>query len=292
MNRYYLYICFCLLFLQCNSSKKEKEGTKLYYNNITLTPFTEELISQFIEDIWWGDCDVFISVVANSDSLYYDLTLCLDNLHYVEENHYLEDNPYACNGLLGQTTFQEYRLLFFGEPNNLFFKCENPKEIKCKEYDAPLPYEYDPPIWYFTLHKDTTFCKMRTRKEQVYDDDISSIEQLSSKYFRTSETIHNEIFEASEINTPPYFILGNDSLHKIIQDNFDAPTGKRVIVDLLIDKQGNVYDYKILRSSGDTDVDKEALRVVEIISNYSFSAPMHGNERVNSRFTIPIRKYK
>lgn len=132
---------------------------------------------------------------------------------------------------------------------------------------------------------------MRTYKTTP-SENIADIENLAKKYFKISRPSTNEIYQLYEVETEPQFILGNDSLRQIITSNFKrvkrAPMQGKipVVVDVLIDKHGIAKLIGIRKSSGDTVIDEEALKVAKIICQYKFIPATHRGETVETIFPI------
>ncbi|MPN26169.1 hypothetical protein SDC9_173593 [bioreactor metagenome] len=59
-----------------------------------------------------------------------------------------------------------------------------------------------------------------------------------------------------------------------------------VVVSILIDKNGKATLNNISKSSNDTEIDNEALRVAKIICQYEFVPASHRGEKVNALFPV------
>lgn len=58
------------------------------------------------------------------------------------------------------------------------------------------------------------------------------------------------------------------------------------MVDIVIDKNGKATLKGIAKSSNDTEIDNEALRVAKIVCQYSFVPASHRGEKANAIFPV------
>lgn len=258
--------------------------TKKGNNNIELTDFTKELISLYINDVENINAknrkDEII-IISVDDTLYYYLSVFSnDSKSY---NFCRED-------FVGQTSYLGHLIRVFGN-ENLNFYSVNEKIKKQKRCEDNFT-EYDPSVWQVCFYKDLSFCKMKTYKVTVYED-IAAIQSLAEKYFGRSNLSfeNNEIYQNTEIECPPKFLLGEDSLRHLISSNFrikreNIQGNMPVIVALVIDKNGKATLKGVIKSSNNVEIDNEALRVAEIICQYDFEPASHRGEKVNAIFPI------
>jgi len=254
-------------------------------NNVELTDFTKELISMYIND---SDNRVAkdrkdeIIIVSYTDTLRYHLSVFANDRRSYK---------FCREDFVDETFYLGHLIRVFGEENSVFYSInEKNKRVKrCKEDKFP-PF-YDPLVWEFNLYKDYSFCKMKTYKVTA-DGDISAIQSLAEKYFKISETIiEDEIYQPSEIENQPQFSLGEDSLRKVISSNFKIRKEGNfdkipIIVRIIVDKTGKAILEEIIKSSNDNELDKEAIRVTEIICQYDFIPATHRGETVNANYSI------
>lgn len=263
---------FITWFISCSENR-----------DIVLTDFTKELISIYLNDsehIQAPKRKDEIILISTTDSLYYTLSIFSNNSKsYKYETYYF----------VGRTIYMGHSIKAFGDKIPIFYSGNN--FVKQKKQDIPNMKEYDPSVWQVSFYKDGSFCKMRTYKTTP-SENIADIENLAKKYFKISRPSTNEIYQLYEVETEPQFILGNDSLRQIITSNFKrvkkAPMQGKipVIVDVLIDKHGIAKLIGIRKSSGDTVIDEEALKVAEIICQYKFIPATHRGETVETIFPI------
>ena len=263
---------FITWFISCSGNR-----------DIVLTDFTKELISIYLNDsehIQAQKRKDEIILISTTDSLYYTLLIFSNNS---------KSYKYETFDFVGRTIYMGHSIKAFGDKIPIFYSGNN--FVKQKRQDIPNMKEYDPSVWQVSFYKDSSFCKMRTYKTTP-SENIADIENLAKKYFKISRPSTNEIYQLYEVETEPQFILGNDSLRQIITSNFKrvkrAPMQGKipVVVYVLIDKHGIAKLIGIRKSSGDTVIDEEALKVAKIICQYKFIPATHRGETVETIFPI------
>ena len=259
---------FITWFISCSGNR-----------DIVLTDFTKELISIYLNDsehIQAQKRKDEIILISTTDSLYYTLLIFSNNS---------KSYKYETFDFVGRTIYMGHSIKAFGDKIPIFYSGNN--FVKQKRQDIPNMKEYDPSVWQVSFYKDSSFCKMRTYKTTP-SENIADIENLA----KISRPSTNEIYQLYEVETEPQFILGNDSLRQIITSNFKrvkrAPMQGKipVVVDVLIDKHGIAKLIGIRKSSGDTVIDEEALKVAKIICQYKFIPATHRGETVETIFPI------
>ena len=263
---------FITWFISCSGNR-----------DIVLTDFTKELISIYLNDsehIQAQKRKDEIILISTTDSLYYTLLIFSNNS---------KSYKYETFDFVGRTIYMGHSIKAFGDKIPIFYSGNN--FVKQKRQDIPNMKEYDPSVWQVSFYKDSSFCKMRTYKTTP-SENIADIENLAKKYFKISRPKKKKIYQLYEVETEPQFILGNDSLRQIITSNFKrvkrAPMQGKipVVVDVLIDKHGIAKLIGIRKSSGDTVIDEEALKVAKIICQYKFIPATHRGETVETIFPI------
>lgn len=258
-------------------------------NSVELTDFTKELISMYIND---SDNRVSkdgkdeIIVISYTDTLHYHLSIFANNR---------KSYKFCREDFVGQTLYLGHLIRVFGEENSVYYCIieKNKRVTRCKE--DKYPPIYDPLVWQFSLYKDLSFCKMKTYKVTA-DGDISAIQSLAEEYFKISEIIEeDEVYQSSEVENQPQFILGEDSLRKIISSNFkvqkEGDSGRiPIIVRIIVDRNGKATLDEIIKSSNDIELDNEAIRITEIICQYEFIPAMHRGEKVNAVYSLVFFK--
>jgi hypothetical protein len=253
-------------------------------SNIMLTDFTKELISLYINDVENLNAknrkDEII-IFSVTDSSYYYLSIFANNS---------KEYKFCREDFVGQTLHLGHLIRVFGNESTIFYSVK--EKIKPQKRCDDNFTEYDPTVWQVCFYKDKSFCKMKTYKVTA-DEDISTIQSLAEKYFSVSDTKGNEVYQSHEVENSPKFALGEDTLRQIISSNFKIKRGNveskiPVVVDILIDRNGKATLKGIKKSSNDTEIDSEALRVAEIVCQYEFVPASHREEKVNSIFPVVI----
>jgi len=257
-------------------------------DNVSLTDFTKELISMYINDlnIEAKDRKDEIIIVSVTDTLYYYLSVFSNDKKVYK---------YCSNDFVGQTYYLGHLIRVFGGESSIFYSVKEKIEEQEQCDDSYIGINYDPDVWQVYIHKeDLSFCKMRTYKVNIYED-ISAIQSLAEKYFNVSDTIQekciNAVFQSGDIENRPKFSLGEKSMRNIISSNFKVKRDNidskvPVIVDIIVDKNGKATLKGISRSSNDIELDNEALRVAEIICQYEFIPASHRGHKVSATSAI------
>ena len=261
-------------FVSCQAKKSD--------NNVILTDFTKDLISLYINDavnINAKNRKDEIIVTAVADTLYYYLSVFANNR---------KEYKFCREDFIGQTLYLGHLVRIFGDESSMFYSVNEKvkKQNPCKDNYT----EYDPNVWQICFYKDKSFNKMRTHKT-TQNEDISDIQSLAEKYFKVSQTITNEVYQSYEVETEPKFVLGEDSLRQIISSNFkkhkQGNFGKvPLAVNIIVDEKGKATFKGIVKSSNDTELDNEAIRVAEIICQYDFIPASHRGETVKAIYPI------
>ena len=253
-------------------------------SNVVLTDFTKELISLYINDVENLSAkerkDEVIIISVTDTSCYYLSVFANNSKEY----------KFCREDFVGQTMHLGHLIRVFGDTSSLFYFSN--KKIKLQKKCNDNFTEYDPTVWQVCFYKDKSFCKMKTYKVNVYED-ISTIQSLAEKYFEVSNFSFNNdyIFGYTEVEIIPKLVLGEDSLRRLLSLNFERKqyNGQSkipVIVDIVIDKNGKATLKGVSKSSNNTEIDHEALRVAEIVCQYEFIPASHRGEKVNTIFPV------
>ena len=91
----------------------------------------------------------------------------------------------------------------------------------------------------------------------------------------------------------PEFPGGQQAMMKFISENIQYPASAknkgiqgRVICQFVIEKDGSVTDIQVVRSSGDSLLDKEAIRVIDSMPKWK--PGMQRGKPVRVKYTIPM----
>lgn len=115
-----------------------------------------------------------------------------------------------------------------------------------------------------------------------YDYDNDSVVFYSNFDQDTSDLDRPLIYLGSEVEART-IVSRNLSYPELAQENGKQGT---VLVDIYFGKDGEIYDYKILKSVY-PPLDKEAIRVVKLIPNKWLPAVKNG-KRIDYKITFPI----
>jgi hemerythrin superfamily protein len=258
--------------------------TKKENNNVVLTDFTKKLISLYINDVENLDArnrkDEII-IISVTDTLYYYLSVFANNS---------KEYQFCSEDFVGQTLYSGYLIRVFGDESTIFYSVK--EMIKAQKRCKDNFTEYDPNVWQICFYKNKSFCKMKTHKVTA-DEYITAIQSLVEKYFGTSnvDSDSNNIYKSNEIEIAPKFSLGENSLRHLISSNFkikrdNVQSKIPVVVDIVIDRNGKATLKGIIKSSNDTEIDNEALRVAEIVCQYEFVPASHRGEKVSAVFPV------
>jgi TonB family protein len=104
--------------------------------------------------------------------------------------------------------------------------------------------------------------------------------------------LNNENYIWMFVETMPEFSGGDEARMKFFMDNIEyppmvrtLPSGK-VVVSIVVEKDGSLTNFSIVRSSGHPILDEEVLRVAKLMPNWIPGKQRDKNVRV--RFQIPI----
>ena len=275
-----------------------------YNSNIILTDFTKELITMYIND----------SENINAKKRRYEMIV---NTYTDTTGYYIKIHSndkmfrYFQDDFVGQVLYSGKRVKVFGDANSVFYTTKGKARILKRLNNKLISIIFyrnlyandDPLVWTVCIYKDLSFCKMRTSKPTIGGGDISLIQNLAAKYFKIPDAVpeyDNYIYQWWNVEVPPKLLLDDDSISHFIASNFRVKEDMNFdkvgdfVVDILIDKNGNATPLKgIDYSSGDVEIDNEAIRVVEKIYNtykYRFIPAMHRGEKVNSYYQVVFYK--
>lgn len=100
-------------------------------------------------------------------------------------------------------------------------------------------------------------------------------------------------YEAT-VDVQPQFSSTNDSAYMdFFQKNIKYPESAksagiegRVVIEFIVDKTGKILNPKVVKSSGNTDIDAEGVRLIGTMPNWE--PGKKGGENVSTLFTMPI----
>ena len=95
------------------------------------------------------------------------------------------------------------------------------------------------------------------------------------------------------VETMPEFPGGQDSLFSYLKANVQYPViaqengiQGRVMCQFVVNKDGSIVDVVVVRSSGETSLDKEAIRVIKAMPRWK-SGKQRGKP-VRVKYTLPV----
>lgn len=273
-RKFFNIVLLACCFLSCQEIK--------HHSDVRLTDFTKELISLYINDSLNIDPNSRrddIIIISVEDTSYYYLFVFGNNS---------KEYKFCREDFIGKTMHLEHLVRIFGSESSMFYSIN--EKIKKQERCKDNYREYDPNVWQISFYKDKSFCKMRTYKGSPRED-ISEIELLVEKHFIVSQDIRNEIYQSYEIENEAKFVLGEDVLRQLISSNFkirkeDNFDKLPLVVNIVVDEKGKATLKGIVKSSNDTDLDNEAIRVAKIICQYDFIPASHRGETVKAIYPI------
>lgn len=201
-----------------------------------------------------------------------------DSSHYYLNVQFCEDNSGSSGGN-GRISVK-----YLTSERNPFFKAN-----KC----ASDPDEDDLKSIQICLNKDKTFCPMFSYYITPSEDISPLYELVKSQKIKinVSESDLNYIYPAYLVETPPMFKSGLDSLHTIIRNNIKTTSEvhRQVLVNLIVDQNGNATIDGIEKGSGDISTDTRALSIAEIVAKEAFVPAEHRGIAVKSYYTLVLR---
>lgn len=249
--------------------------------SVKLERFTKEVLSLYISQTDVGN-DNILAIECSEDSTHYYALIYADNIRY-SRNEY--------NDII----YQNYKVIVSGVNIPYMFYGYYPTSPEIKENINEI--NYDPLIWQICIYKNGKLCPMHTYKV-VPENSIDDIILLAEKHLKgimveSSDLEH--IYSNIEVDHPAGFPLGDNELRDIIKTNIRIRSGNLrqfvpVIINLVIDKNGKATISGFLKSSADEEIDKDALRVAEIVCEYQFTPASHRGEKVDVNFALVFLK--
>ena len=173
----FYFLLFVLFFVSCGRGWYADQ-----IDNISLTPFSKELISTFLNDsVTIAHTQPFDDEVTllcfKEDSLFFVVVWLNESKMY---KHLCYESIMGPVPYLGKTIYSDHSIRVFGEPFDFILSVKDvaPRPGRCRiEYS-----EYDPVEWTICFRQDTSFCKDKTVL-WLMDKDVSPIESLVSRFF-------------------------------------------------------------------------------------------------------------
>lgn len=248
---------------------------------VSLSSFTKDVIDEYIS----SSSNKGVVIISQEDSYYW----------YLKITSIQASRMFAKDLFIGRTYYNNYPVDVYGFSNNLFFSV--PKESShnktyglSQRQPGDIVQQDDPSFWQIAIKKDTTFSKY---KSYIIDKqtDIAAIECVSNKYFRNSKW-DEEVFEWDEVEQLAQPSLGVNGIRDLIKQNYHKTyVGSQtipIIIDLIVDYEGNAIISGLIKRTDDTELNNEALRVANIICRTKFIPATIRGQSVNSKYSIPF----
>ena len=259
-------------------------------DNVNLSDFTQEVITLYLDDslnIGPKNRNDDIILISSTDSSHFYLTLFSH-----ENNHFCHSQ----DDYVGTCHYLGHKVKVFGQDSSMFYSLKNRVLSKTKRYDSSFICEYDPIVWCVSFYRDTSFDKMRTHKSTV-EEEIFDIQTIAKKFYKISKVVDTSVFRFSEVEDMAEIAIGKDSLYKVIKTNFnkglirsDNDFSRPIIVELLIDKDGKASVCGFAEKSANNQLNDEAMRVANIISEYDFKPGYHRGQAVKTIYQVLFLK--
>lgn len=96
-----------------------------------------------------------------------------------------------------------------------------------------------------------------------------------------------------KIDEIPEYPGGDQAMYQFVKDNIIYPDSARnngiqgrVVCQFIVDKDGSITDIEVVRSSGDTSLDEEAVRVIGLMPKWKPGIARKQPARI--RMTLPL----
>ena len=235
-----------------------------------------------VNDISISESKVYISIVSSNYNLIYK----------GEADFYLEDKQKKLHKIPGKDVDKESVALHLEKGKTAEISVDFPDSCQPGDYLLKIRVYNKNEECYYTIHQ--WFEAYTSHQVSSRDKPIPIGPARSSDYKVLSD--EDDIFDV--VRNMPEFPGGMPGLMEFIRQNIRYPQAARqsrlegrVIVQVVIDKDGSVIQPRILRSinpvlSADAAFCEEALRIVSIMPKWK-PGSQHG-VNVKVRFTFPI----
>lgn len=235
-----------------------------------------------VNDISISESKVYISIVSSNYNLIYE----------GEADFYLEDKQKKLHKIPGKDVDKESVALHLEKGKTAEISVDFPDSCQPGDYLLKIRVYNKNEECYYTIHQ--WFEAYTSHQVSSRDKPIPIGPARSSDYKVLSD--EDDIFDV--VRNMPEFPGGMPGLMEFIRQNIRYPQAARqsrlegrVIVQVVIDKDGSVIQPRILRSinpvlSADAALCEEALRIVSIMPKWK-PGSQHG-VNVKVRFTFPI----
>lgn len=305
-NNIYKSILLIMLLLFCKT-----------ISAIGLTEFTKQLMDLYIHTCQISNNEDMV-VCTNADTLYYRISL-----YSIDTNRL----PLGGAEYIGKVKHNERYVFLFGQQSDIFHigKEVVKSELKAPERFDDFEIIFDPIVWDVWLKNNLKVIEPLTNGMDSVT--YYQIEQMANTYLPDwTDKYPDKPFNWSDYTTPdeyeyiqmsklfakgqmqieepndstiyrvteimPAFPGGQLALFKYIEENFKCPdtiselTG-RIICEFIVEPDGSLSDIEVIRSSGKPLLDKEAIRIIKQMPNWT-SGKQKGIP-VKVKYNIPIK---
>ena len=268
-----LILAGAFLLSCCSPSKVEVE----------LSPFAEDIIASYCENyskafLFKNPDEIYLQL--SEDSEYYYLSIWGDEVH--NANQY----PFTLRKYVGKAFVADKPVYVSGSLNSIFYKAQRHRPTPIKGDIC----EYDPLEWTVTIRKcDTTYCLMKSRSSYPAIS-VQVVDSVALKYFKPSIMTGDEIYSNQDLDVVAYPFISYEERQELIESKYrfkeQLPLNKVIIIDLVVDKNGNASFYKVTKKSGRKHFDEEALRMAKDICKYQFHPAIIRGQNVNTFYSL------
>ncbi|MCQ2311275.1 MAG: TonB family protein [Paludibacteraceae bacterium] len=181
---------------------------------------------------------------------------------------------------------------YFNEDEELESRTEYNKDGERIRFEALYP------------NGQVSLCRVYTDKDnytltQYYENGkMRRTEQVHMENGERKATGHCYAQDGTETEYVPYettasFIGGMDGLKKFLAKNLQYPPSYTIqhahgtaVIGMVVDENGQVSNRRMLQSAGYADMDKEAMRIANLITK--MEPATKDGEPISSKFAIPI----
>ena len=273
MRYYSVFVLVCTFLVSCNSAIS---------GDVELSPFCTEIVESY--------CNCYPRVYVKEPaeiylSVSFDKEYCYLNI-WGDNSTIDKEYPFSLRNYLGRTSVCNKPVFVGGPVKSIFYKATRHRASPIKGEVC----EYDPFEWRIAIRKcDTTYCLMKSNSNSPFVN-VSIIDSIALKYFKPSIMTGDEIYPNYDLDivaTPPF---SYEERVNLIADRYSfievLPNNKSIVVDLIIDKNGNASLYNIEKKSGIKHFDQEALRMAKDICEYKFRPAQIRGENVNTIYVL------
>jgi len=278
-----VFVIIGIIYLSCSTKTANKTGS--------LSNFTQDIIKTYINDTLHIGInpvnDVLVLYTYEDTNYYYIRIFALDK----------KFRSHISDPIMGKAKHMGFTIYLTGIPIDLFYKTDSVPVKMPKEANSSVLI--DPSYYVIYINKRMELDYLRTYRATT-SSDISHLEAIAYKHFKTlrsTESSDQYVFSINEVQYYPEFPGGDNALDSFISFNFKindktmhqlSKEFRRTVVciSLLIDSNGNASYIRISQSSGNSEVDQEAIRVAKLITKFRFIPAQHRGCKVSVYYPL------